>query len=116
MLENEPRFLDASSILNTVLSGKAKAILPFSVLIEVVGAVKRRTNSLKLSTEVKNILLECEFISFVELTKERALKSVSLSAEYGLRGMDAIVVQAARENNCELITFDKEILQKIHSL
>ena len=45
-----------------------------------------------------------------------AAKACRVATKTGLRGMDAIVVQIAKEYKAELITFDKEMLQKAVSV
>ena len=52
LLENEPRHKEALKIWETVLAGQSAAILPYSVFVEVVAAVRRRTGSEKLAREV----------------------------------------------------------------
>jgi len=45
LLEKEPRHKEALEIWTTVVSGKYFAIMPYSVFVEVVAAVRRRTGS-----------------------------------------------------------------------
>ncbi len=53
LLEKESRHQEASEIWESVLSGKKFAVMPYSVLVEVVAAVRRRTGSEELALEVK---------------------------------------------------------------
>ncbi len=46
------------------------------------------------------------------LDAHSAVKACRIAAKTCLRGMDALVVQVAREYHAELITFDLEMLQK----
>ena len=62
LLENEPRHKEARKIWSNVLSGKNVAIIPYSVFVEVVGAVRRRTGSEDLAREVGKQLLEIETV------------------------------------------------------
>jgi predicted nucleic acid-binding protein len=43
LLDNEPRHEEAFRIWESVLSGVNSAIMPYSIFVEVVAAVKRRT-------------------------------------------------------------------------
>jgi len=64
---------------------------------------------------VRNELVRWEdmdFITFSELTSKRRNEAAELAVRFGLRGMDAIVVQTAKEKNRALITFDEEMAEK----
>ena len=45
-------------------------------------------------------------------SSKAAAKACKVATKTGLRGMDALVVQVAREFKAELITFDIEMQQK----
>src|SRR4030067_1882457 len=57
LLEKEPRHKEALEIWTAVVSGNYFAIMPYSVFVEVVAAVRRRTGSEKLAPEKKNTIL-----------------------------------------------------------
>lgn len=48
-------------------------------------------------------------VYLIELIKSRAEEAAAISAETGLKATDAIVIQAARENNSYLVTLDSEM-------
>jgi predicted nucleic acid-binding protein len=112
LLENEPRHKEALKIWNSVLSGKNAAIIPYSVFVEVVAAVRRRTGSEELAREVAKQLLEIKSIFFVGLDGKSAQDAAEIGAKTGVRGMDAIVLQVAQDFGTELITFDEEMMAK----
>ncbi len=112
LLEQEPRHTEALEIWNTILSGNNVAIMPYSVLVEVVAAIKRRTGSESLALEVKEELLNVETISFVILDDKSAVDAADLAAKTGVRGMDALLIQVAKEFETELISFDEEMMLK----
>ena len=112
LLKNEARHKEALSIWQSVLSGKNFAIMPYSVFVEVVAAIKRRTGSEKLAIEVKNELSKLENIAFVVLDDKAAMQAAELAAKTGVRGMDAPVIQVAEEYGAELISFDEEMMEK----
>jgi predicted nucleic acid-binding protein len=87
--------------------------MPYSVLIEVVAAIRRRTGSEKLAIEMKNELMNIDSLSFVVLDNEAAEHAADIAARTGVRGMDAIVIQVSEEYETELISFDKEMIKKI---
>ena len=113
LLEKEPRHKEALDIWATVVSGKYFAIMPYSVFVEVVAAVRRRTGSEKLAREVKLKLRNIETISFVVLDGESANQAADLAAKTGVRGMDALLIQVAKEYGTKLISFDEEMMGKL---
>lgn len=112
LLEKEPRHQEALKIWESILSGESIAIKPYSVLVEVVAAIRRRTGSKDLACEVRKEILEIENLSFVVLDQKAALEASDLAIRTGVRGMDALVIQVVREFETELITFDEEMIQK----
>lgn len=112
LLKNEARHKEALFTLQSVLNGKNFAIMPYSVFVEVVAAIRRRTGSEKLAIEVKNELTNLENIAFVILDDKAAMRAAELAAKTGIRGMDAIVIQVAEEYDTELISFDEEMMKK----
>jgi predicted nucleic acid-binding protein len=112
LLEKEPRHQEALKIWESILSGESIAIMPHSVLVEVVAAIRRRTGSKDLACEVRKEILEIENLSFVVLDQKAALEASDLAIRTGVRGMDALVIQVVREFETELITFDEEMIQK----
>lgn len=112
LLEQEPRHKEALKIWQQVLSGKKHAVMPCSVLVEVVAAVRRRTGSEDLAIKLKKNLLALESLSFVVLDEQSAGEAADIAAATGLRGMDALVVQVASEYGTELVSFDVEMMTK----
>ncbi len=116
LLTSEPRHKEAMEIWEGVLSGEYYAVMPYSVLVEVVAAVRRRTGSESLALEVQKELCTVESVAFVNLDEEAAKKACVLASRTGLRGMDAIVVQVSLEYNTRLVSFDKEMVRKVSLL
>ncbi len=111
-LPSEKRHEEACSLWNKVLSGEILAVMPYSVLVEVVSAIRRRTGSELFAHETQRMLEGLSSVSFVILDGRSAAKACQIATKTGLRGMDALVVQVAREYKAELITFDLEMQQK----
>ncbi len=112
LLANEPRHEEAFRIWESVLSGVNSAIMPYSIFVEVVAAVKRRTGSGQLSREVMRELGKIENIAFVDLDSKAAEEAAEIAIRTGTRGMDALVIQVAKDFGSELITFDEEMMEK----
>jgi predicted nucleic acid-binding protein len=112
LLPNEPRHNEAYRIWESVLSGVNVAIMPYSIFVEVVAAVKRRTGSIELSRAVMRELRRNQNIIFVDLDLKAAEESAEIAVKTGVRGMDAIVIQVAKDFGSEMITFDQEMMEK----
>jgi predicted nucleic acid-binding protein len=112
LLKDEPRHKEALKIWESVLAGSNSAVMPYSVFVEVVAAVRRRTGSEKLAREVKHQLLNIETVSFVVLDDRSAEDAADLAAMSGVRGMDALVIQVAKEFDTELVSFDEDMMSK----
>ncbi|MDW7774896.1 MAG: type II toxin-antitoxin system VapC family toxin [Methanosarcinales archaeon] len=105
----------AKNLLEAIKDGEHIAIEPYIVLIEIVAAIKRRTGSTELANRVKNGFLDIDTINFMDLESTRASDASEIAMNLGVRGMDAIVIQIAKEFNVPLITLDKEMIEKAKS-
>lgn len=112
LLKNEPRHKEALEIWEAILKGKSFAIMLFSILVEVVAAIRRRTGSEELAIEIKKELISTYNIAFVILDDKAAMEAADIAAKTGLRRMDALVVQVAKKFGSELISFDEEMTRK----
>ncbi|GBD91978.1 PIN domain protein [bacterium BMS3Abin04] len=114
LIETEINSNLAKNIWEFVVQNEIRIILPYTILIEIVSAIGRRTQNSSLAKEVENSLLNLPLIRFIELNKSRTAKVCNSARKYGLRGMDAIIVQVSEEFKTQLITFDKEIINKLN--
>ncbi len=112
LIEKENRHTEALQIWQSVLSGDNMAIMPYSILVEVVAAVRRRTGSADLATAVKENLLHIDTLFFVALDQNTAARAADIAVLTGGRGMDALVIQVALEFDATLISFDIEMLER----
>jgi len=104
----------ARRIMEKIFSGQYRATTSSIVFVEVCGSISRRVGVDK-AISVKNQLMRWEnmnFIAYSELTGKRRMEATEFAIELKLRGMDAIVVQVAKEKNGVLITFDEEMAEK----
>lgn len=98
--------------MEQVLGGEVRAVMPCSVLVEVVAAIRRRTGSEQAAREVEETLLAAGGILFLDITRRAARDAARLAATIGVRGMDAFVVQTALDHKARLVSFDEEMLRK----
>jgi len=110
--KSEKRHAESLQLFQQVKDNKHIAIEPYSVLIEVVAAIRRRTNSEFLANKVKDDFLNIGSLFFIDIDSTLAENAADIAANVGVRGMDAIVIQAAREYNASLVSLDREMLEK----
>ena len=116
LLEHEKDHVKALNLWKKVISGDVTAILPYTVLVEVVAAIRRRTGQKELAQKVKRELLSMDAVNFIVLDPDAALEASDIAIEIGVRGMDAVVIQTAKEYNTSLVSLDMEMIEKAADL
>ena len=112
LLEEDAHHQKALLVLDQVFDGHARAMMPCSVLVEVIAAVRRRTGSETTALEVEGILRTTQGMTFLDILQPMVQGASRLAATHGLRGMDALVVQVAKACGAQLFTFDVEMASK----
>jgi len=113
-VEGDKFRLKARRIMEKMFSGQYRVVTSAIVFVEVCGAISRRVGADK-ALMVENQLVKWESMNFIvwrELTGKRMEEAAELAVKLKLRGMDAIVIQVAREKKRVLITFDDEMAEK----
>lgn len=109
------RFRSAAlRVMEKVFRGEYHVATSAIVPVEVCGAVSRRAGVDK-AISVKRQLdkwEEMNFTAYSELSGRRRREATELAVKYKLKGMDAIVVQVAKEKKAALATFDGEMAEK----
>jgi predicted nucleic acid-binding protein len=108
LIQNEPAHADCLRLLAQIRVGQHVAVAPYSVLVEVVAAMRRRSGSEPVAARSYQTL-RAIIGRFVELDNVRANAAQQIARRTALRGMDAIVVQVAAEFGSALVTLDNEI-------
>jgi len=104
----------ALRVMEKVFLGEYHVATSGIVPIEVCGAISRRAGVDK-AVSVKHQLDKWEnmkFIAYSELSGRRRREATEFAVKLKLKGMDAIVVQVAKEKNAALVTFDEEMAEK----
>ncbi len=109
---NEEQHSEAFRLVQEIIFTNWIAVMPISVLVEVVGGIRRRAGSTSEARKVQKELLAAENFVFVPITDMRALAAADIAAEISVRGMDALVIQIANEFDAELVTFDAEMKRR----
>ena len=86
--------------------------VPALMLIEVAGAVSRRTGRPELAVRAVRLLEEIPSLRIVPVDAQMARLGASLAGEIGLRGADALYVSLARRLAFTLVTWDREQLER----
>lgn len=110
LVNSETNYTQANLIMNKVIDGIYQVILPWSVLVEVICAIKRRTNNDEIANYIKEFLMTLDNIEFVELNETRSVEAAKIGINGKLRGMDSIILQVVQEYQTELISYDKEMV------
>ncbi|MDP3104237.1 MAG: type II toxin-antitoxin system VapC family toxin [Candidatus Methanoperedens sp.] len=116
LLDKEKYHNECRNLLEKVKNGEYIAIEPLIVLVEIVAAIKRRTGSSRLAERVKEDICDINSIVFLDIVSTRAHQAADIAKEIGVRGMDAIVIQTAREFNIPLVSLDREMLERSRSI
>ncbi|MDO8505250.1 MAG: PIN domain-containing protein [bacterium] len=109
--EDEPHSREAFAIIEKLEAGAIDVIIPVSIVMEVVAAIRRRTNNQELARQVGEKILSYSNLSLIDIDTFRMAKFLELASESGLRGMDTIVVGVAREFSVTLVTLDVEMAE-----
>src|SRR3989338_4130580 len=107
--EGEPYSREAFRILEKIEEGSVSAVIPVSIVLEVVAAIRRRTNNHELAQTVGEKLLSFSEIILIDIDTFRMAKFMELASESGLRGMDVIIVGVAQEFGMPILTLDQEM-------
>ena len=116
LLAHDPRHREALVLMEQVIKGEVRAVMPCSVLVEVVAAIRRQTGSEQAALEVEETLLAVDSLVFLDITRKTARDAARLAASISVKGMDALVVQTALEHHTQLVSFDEEMLRKSRSI
>ena len=114
--EQEEKHKECLALLEKIKNAEYIAVEPYTVLVEVVAAIKRRTGFEELAERVREDLLGIETIHFFELDSDRANEASDIAKKSGVRGMDAIVIQIAKEFNSTLVSLDNEITMRVEGI
>ena len=99
-------------LIKKIEFGEVSAVIPTTVLLEVIAAISRRTSDAQLARRIGMRLVSFSTLSLIDLTTFRSLQYIDLTADLKLTGMDSIVAGVAMEFHLPLVTLDKELQRK----
>lgn len=94
------------------LSGGSRVVSPTLLLVEVAGAIARRTGDTRHAQRTIDLLRATPGLRWVALSGETADQAAVLAAGQRLRGADAVYVALAKRLRIPLITWDNEQLSR----
>ena len=101
----------ARPVLEKIARGEISGIISALSLVELGGTVRRIANE-NIAREILSKMAEMvekDLINVTPLRNTDAFAAAELAASIALKGADAVIVNAAKQAECELFTFDEEI-------
>jgi predicted nucleic acid-binding protein len=103
---------EASNLLRRIVGEEIPVTSPTLAVVEVAGALTRRTNDPQAVEAVLSFLYRLSQLSWAPLTLPFSEATAKVAISCSLRGADAIYVALAQQRGIPLITRDKEILSR----
>ena len=91
---------------------KGKLVSPVLLLLEVAGAISRRTGEPSLAHQAVKQLQQPGRLRLVPIDRRLGLMAARLAADLGLRGADAAYVAVAQHLGIPLLTWDEDQKEK----
>ena len=103
---------EAIALLRRMASEEIPVIAPAFALVEVAGALIRRTRDPVAAESAVRHIQKQPWLTLAPMTVTFAEDAAKLAFACALRGADAIYIALARQEGLPLITRDNEILQR----
>ena len=114
--QREPGHLVSRQFLEVLRGQALPIIVPNLVLVEVAGAISRTRRVPAQAQTFAIALSQLPHVTVRVLDEACALHALTLAAQYGLRGADAVYAAVARDAGNTLVTLDKEHLTRLVNL
>jgi predicted nucleic acid-binding protein len=111
-LPPKPYSSKSKAFLDLIKKGNTKVFLPEAIIPEIISALKRATENSELAYQFAMSLKYIPNFSFVPVDNHLANLVASIVSKTSLKGTDAIYVALALDYNLELITLDKDQLER----
>ena len=114
--QREPGHLVSRQFLEVLRSQMRPIIVPNLVLVEVAGAISRTRRAPVQAQAFATALRRLPHVTVRVLDEVCALHALTLAAQHGLLGADAVYAAVAREAGSTLVTLDNEHLTRLAHL
>ncbi|MCZ7649420.1 MAG: type II toxin-antitoxin system VapC family toxin [Planctomycetota bacterium] len=102
------------ALIDRVQRGKHRVVIPVPILTEVVCRLSARFRGMgknpRDAVTVGKGMLELLNVDWLPVDEAFCVGAAELGVRHGLRGMDALIANAALKHRCELITNDRDLL------
>lgn len=98
--------------IESVRISRTKVVEPTLILPEIAGAVARRTHDSNLGNEVAASIADMQLLTLTPLEQGAASLTADLAASLMIKGSDAVYLAVAESTGFELVTWDKEQLER----
>ena len=108
----------AKLVRNRIFRREIQGFISALSQVELCGVIRRNKGEAE-ARQVKNAmddLAEKELLSIIPLRNSDASIASDMAIKTGLKGADAVIVNAAAQTKSELVTFDQEIKEKAKSV
>ncbi len=109
---SEPGNLESKAFLTWVRAERPRLFLPTLTLVEVAAALSRTGAATNLAQQYALAIGQLPNVVLVPLDDGLARQSAALGAQHQLRGADAVFLASAAVFAAELVTLDREQLQR----
>lgn len=110
--EKEPAYDRCWRWLNQTRNRRERISAPLIFPVEVAAAVSRGMSDTRLAHKLVARLVQTRLIQLVPVTTVLAERAATIAAEYRIRGCDAVYVALAEQLDDELITLDRQQLER----
>jgi predicted nucleic acid-binding protein len=114
--QREPGHLVSRQFLEVVRVQALPIIVPNVMLVEVAGAISRTRRAPAQAQAFATALRRLPHVTVRVLDEGCALHALTLAAQHGLHGADAVYAAVAREAGSTLVTLDNEHLTPLVNL
>ncbi|MBI2176532.1 PIN domain-containing protein [Candidatus Woesearchaeota archaeon] len=104
----------AKIVRDSIFRSEIRGLVSALSLAELCGVIRRNRSEAE-ATEIKNAMeaiAEKELLTIIPISNLDASLASDVAIKTGLKGADAVIVNAAKQNETKLVTFDDEIKKK----
>ena len=109
---SEPGYTESWQCLQQIRQNTIEVICPTLVLPECAAAIMRPTQNRQLALNAIQMVSNFPLINLISLTPDLANRAAEIAIECRLRGADAIYVTVSEFYSTQLISLDKEMLER----
>lgn len=115
LFTNDQHHQAARNLLSEVMEGRKQGVIAALSIVEICGALARRVgpDSSQSAYSYLQELISFNILIVEHLTERRVHAATNFAIQQKLKGADAIISSLAYELDSPLITFDKELAEKV---